>query len=180
MNKEYVYTGFCKVYKDGIFEVVEASDSVGFLIYIKDTDEVILVKQKRSAMKSEQNPEGYITEVPAGRFDRSLGIAELIALEASEEVGAKIDISNVQLLNDGKPLALSPGILTEQMYLGYVEIPSDILEEDRIFGVDDGEEIQRIKVKVKDLGSMAFEDMKTFALIQWFLRTFSRPSNMIE
>lgn len=180
MNKEYVYTGFCKVYKDGISEVVEASDSVGFLIYIKDSGEVILVKQKRSAMKSKQNPEGYIIEVPAGRFDNSLGVKELIALEASEEVGAKIDVDNVQLLNDGKALALSPGILTEKMYLGYVEIPSNILEEDRIFGVDDGEEILRIKVKVKDLESMVFEDMKTFALIQWFLRTFSRPSNMIE
>jgi 8-oxo-dGTP pyrophosphatase MutT (NUDIX family) len=169
MNKEYVYNGFCKIYKDGIFEVVEASNSVGFLIYLKDTDEVVLIRQKRSAMKSAENPDGYNMEAPAGRFDNGLGVKELIAQEAGEEVGAKIELDKVILLNQGKPLALSPGLITEKMYLGYVEITSDLLEEDRVFGVDEGEEIQRIKVKVEDLKNMIQDDMKTFALIQWFL-----------
>jgi hypothetical protein len=74
------------------------------------------------------------------------------------------------LLNDAKMLALSPGVLTEKQMLAYVRINlQDIEQVDRVFGVDPGENITRKRVPISQLPDMVFHDMKTFALVQWFL-----------
>jgi 8-oxo-dGTP pyrophosphatase MutT (NUDIX family) len=142
------------------------------LIYIKDKDSVILVSQERAPMMRDENPTGRITEVPAGRFDVKLTPKQLIAKEAQEEVGmiGQLADDRVTLLNFGGFLALSPGILTERQILGFVEIESsEIEEEERTFGVDEDEKIRRVMLKVEHLQQYQFEDMKSFALTQWFI-----------
>ena len=145
--------------------------SVGFLIYHRGQDSIILVEQNRPAMICETCPEGLIEEVPAGRCDRPESPREVIAREASEEVGAEIYPDQIVLLNGGEPLAMSPGILEEMMYLGYVKIEPEQLAEDRLFGLpEEGEFITRKLIPVSVLYELQFQDMKTFALVQWFLR----------
>lgn len=84
--------------------------SVGFLIYDSVSDGVILVEQQRTAMISNNNPTGFIIEAPAGRCDRPESVKATIAREAEEEVGAKINENQIEMLNSGVPVAMSPGI----------------------------------------------------------------------
>jgi len=145
--------------------------SVAFLIYVPKKDCVILVEQDRSAMIMDDNPTGTIEEVPAGRIERLETPAVVIAREASEEVGAAITVGQVRMLNAGQPLAVSPGVLDEMMYLGYVKLRAGQLSPDRVFGLpSEGERIYRRLVRVEHLPFKDYEDLKTFALVQWFLR----------
>lgn len=171
---EVMYKGFVTVFKGPTkHEVVQTTDSVGFIVYIVDREEVVFVKQNRAPMMSDENPEGLIVEVPAGRFDVNLSAQELIAKEAGEELGAKIHLDQVKLLNQGKPLAMSPGVMTEKMILGVVMIDSSQIEDqERIFGVDDNEQISRVFVKIYHLNSFVFDDLKTFCLVSYLLFQF--------
>lgn len=155
-------------------EVVTASDSVCALFYLKDQDKVLLVRQPRVAMATDDNPHGFITELVAGRFDVDLGPKALVVKEAAEEVGAKITEDQVMLLNNGEPVAVSSGMTNEKSHLAYVEITSDMIEmEEREFGLaEEGEKIQRVWLEVQDFLDHCCEDLRVFALQQWFIRRY--------
>ncbi|HEY4474964.1 MAG TPA: NUDIX hydrolase [Candidatus Paceibacterota bacterium] len=140
--------------------------SVGFLIYDPESDSVILVEQQRTAIISENNPIGFIIEAPAGRCDRPESVKATIAREAEEEVGAKIDEDQIEILNGGIPLAMSPGILDELMYLAFVRLRSGQLSSDRIFGIaEEGEVIVRKLIPADEAHDMVCVDMKTKVLL---------------
>jgi len=168
-----VYSGFVNVDKHpNDHEVVIATDSVAIFIYDRDAERVLLITQCRLPMVRPDNPEGLITETPAGRFDIKIGVAGLAVKEVKEEVGVTITEDEVQLLNNGVPLALSPGILTERIYVAYVEVSSSQIEKgERVFGVpEEGEEIRRVFVPLEKLESMVCDSITTWALVQWFLK----------
>lgn len=140
--------------------------SVGFLIYDPESDSIILVGQQRTAMIRDDNPTGFIVEVPAGRCDRPESVKAAIAREAEEEVGAKIDEDQIEMINNGVPLAMSPGILDELMYLAFIRLRPGQLSPDRIFGVaEEGESITRLLVPADSAHDMICVDMKTKALL---------------
>ena len=148
-----------------------ATDSVAFLVHNQDTDELLFATQDRAPMMRPDNPTGTILEVAAGRFDTNLGVRGLVVKELKEELGVTADESEIQILNDGIPLALSPGVLTERQYLAYVEVTSDRIDPaKRLYGERaEGEAIARRFIPVKDLARTPIHDMKTWALLQWFL-----------
>ena len=180
-----VYDGFVKVEKLPVgtlgapfpLEVVRVSNSVSFLVYNKTTDELLFTIQDRAPMISDSNPSGTIMEVAAGRFDAQIGVKGLVVKELKEELGVIATEVEVVLLNDGIPLALSPGVLSELQYLAYVEVTKDRIDErKKLYGiVDEGERIVRRFIPSDQfrLGLIPIRDMKTWALIQWFLRTKS-------
>jgi hypothetical protein len=97
----------------------------------------------------------------------------LVVDEALEETGMVISPKQVKLLNRGIPLAASPGFLTERLYLAYVEmdLTAVIANPSGTFGLEEhGERITRVTVSFSYLERMPFADMKTFALVQWFLK----------
>ena len=169
-----VYDGFLKVDKvettDGPREVVVATDSVAFLVYNKDRDELLFATQERAPMIRPDNPRGTILEVGAGRFDQKIGVRGLVVKELKEELGVTATEAEVQVLNDEIPLALSPGVLTERQYLAYVEVTSDRIDPaKRLYGEHkEGEAITRQFVPVRDTLRIPIHDMKTWALLQWF------------
>lgn len=167
-----VYDGFCKVDIVGGLEVVRVTDSVSILFYDATNDRVLLVRQPRPAIASADNPEGYITETVAGRFDKNLGVKALAVQEAKEEAGVEIEEDDVLLLNGGRPMALSAGIITEHAYLAFAELnPDRAEEEERIFGVEsEGERISRVWVPTAQFldGRYCCEDLRVFTLRLWF------------
>ncbi len=169
-----VYDGFLKVDKvrtaAGPREVVIASNSVAFLVYNKDTDELLFATQDRAPMMRPDNPSGTILEVGAGRFDTDIGVRGLIVKELKDELGVIATEDEVKVLNDGIPLALSPGVLTERQYLAYVEVTSDRIDPTkRLYGEStEGEVIVRRFVPASELPGIEIHDMKTWALLQWF------------
>jgi len=172
--KTRCYDGFVKVEKvetdAGPREVVIATDSIAFLVYNRDRDELLFVTQSRAPMMRPDNPEGAILEVGAGRFDTKIGVRGLVVKELKEELGVSATEDEVQVLNDGIPLALSPGVLTERQYLAYVEVTSDRIDPaKRLYGEPkEGESIIRRFIPIQDLSKIPIYDMKTWALLQWF------------
>lgn len=122
-------------------------------------------------MMRADNPQGTILEVGAGRFDIQIGVRGLVVKELKEELGVTATEAEVQVLNDEIPLALSPGVLTERQYLAYVEVTSDRIDPaKRLYGErKEGESIIRRFVPVRELSRVPIHDMKTWALLQWFL-----------
>lgn len=179
ITTERVHNGFVKVDKLTVPglpytpEVVRVSNSVAFLVYNLDTDEFLMTTQNRFPMVTDKNPEGTILEVGAGRFDTKIGVAGLVVKELKEELGVDATEDEILVLNDGNPMALSPGVLTEMQYLAYVGITNDRIDTSkRLYGVAaEGESIIRRFIPLQDFveGKIPIYDMKTFALIQWFL-----------
>jgi 8-oxo-dGTP pyrophosphatase MutT (NUDIX family) len=172
--KTRVYDGFVKVDKVqtpvGPREVVVATNSVAFLVYNKDTDELLFATQDRAPMMCPDNPRGTLLEVGAGRFDSKIGVRGLVVKELKEELGVTATEAEVRVLNDEIPLALSPGVLTERQYLAYVEVTSNRIDPaKRLYGErKEGEAIARRFVPGRELSQIRIHDMKTWALLQWF------------
>lgn len=155
-------------------EIVVKNDAVAFLVYNRDSRSVILVTQLRLPT------EGYLIEAAAGHIEAAQDdihegiIKETMAREAKEEMGIAIDPSRIELISK-MPQYSSPGVMTEKLWLGYMEIGNaDIEQDERIFGLaEDGEQTSRLWFSpevLEDMAEKSIMDMKTFAMIQWFLR----------
>lgn len=172
-KRNILYSGFITVEEaENGFEVVRSTDSVAVLVYDEDRESIIFVTEFRPAMVSDDNPSGMMSGVPAGRFDEEISIKGLVVKEIKEEAGVSAREDQVEVLNFGLPIALSPGILTEKVYLAYVRVGSEQIEkEDRVFGnIEEGEHIKRTFIPISELSSMTVDSITTWALIQWFLK----------
>lgn len=171
---ETVFKGFCKLEKwaatgvDFAMMVLRTSDSVAGLLYDATNDRVLLVRQQRAAMVREDNQDGFITELVAGRFDVNLGPKALLVKEAKEEAGVTITEDDVQLLNNGAPMALSAGVLTERAFLAFAEIhPDKIAEGDEGYGVgSEGENIGRVWMSAEEFIRATHECVRVLAAAQ--------------
>ncbi len=168
---ELVFDGFLKLEKwnqDGVkfpLLVVRTSDSVSGLLWDRTQDQVLLVRQNRVAMKTDENPTGSLVELVAGRFDVNLGPKALFVKEAKEEAGANITEEDVDILNTGASLALSPGVLTERAYLAFVEIRAEHLDDGESYGVAaDGESTNRVWMPVAEFLAATHQDLRVFTL----------------
>jgi 8-oxo-dGTP pyrophosphatase MutT (NUDIX family) len=146
--------------------VLRATDSVAGLLYDATGDRVLLVRQKRVPMERPDNPDGMMTELVAGRFDVKLGPKALLVKEAKEEAGVTLDERDVTLLNGGRPMALSSGILSERSYLAFAEISMDKVEAgERTFGLaEEGEAIGRVWMDAEAFISAAHDCVRVHAL----------------
>lgn len=155
------------------YEVVVVKPSISCLIYDQTSDSVVFVRQQRPAMVTEGNPEGWTTELPAGRFDRAATAKALIVAEALEEAGIALKEEYIFFLNNEGALAQSSGESTGKIVLTYAEITDDQIDHSQTtFGDPEvGEYTERIMVPVSELAEMTFNCLVSFASVQWFLRT---------
>jgi len=130
--------------------VLRASDSVVGLLVDETNKRVLLVRQHRAPMVREDNIDGAIIELAAGRFDVKLGPKALLVKEAQEEVGVTLTEDEIELINLGESMALSAGVLTERCFGGFAVIHPDRIEEaDEGYGVaDEGESISRVWMSI--------------------------------
>jgi len=177
-KKKLVHDGFFKLYvadtTDGPREIVEATDSVNILLYDPLIRRILLVVQPRASMVREDNPTGQIVETIAGRFDVDLSAKELIVKEASEEAGIKLSVDQVEMLNNGVPMAVSAGMTTERAYLAIARVKIESLEsldDGKEFGApDEGEHIERIFYDFDQLHDIVWQDVRAYALVQYLMR----------
>ena len=150
-------------------EVLFTTDSVSILLYNPTERYVVLVRQPRESMVTDDNPEGLLTETVAGRFDVDLGVRALAVKEADEEVGATITEDQVELLNNGQPMTLSAGAVSEKAYLAIAEIDTSRLDaEERIRTAEgEDEQIQRLIIGLDELSDSVYEDLRVFTLIHY-------------
>lgn len=163
--------------------ILQVKHTVAFLIYNPDRRAIAIVSQKRPAVSMCDGSNGEIDEAPAGHIEESDldDILAVMAREANEELGAKFIPNNhdFQLITSA-PLYLSPGHMTERMYLGYTEAGDEMFDNSKTkFGVAaEGEETEIRWFSIDGLSKIEWEDMKTFALVQWFLN--NRDPRIVE
>jgi 8-oxo-dGTP pyrophosphatase MutT (NUDIX family) len=179
MKEQVVHDGFLQVAiiqtALGPREVIRATDSVNLLIFNKETRQIVLLSEPRTGMRAPDNPNGISTGSIAGRFDVDLTPEKLMVKEAEEEAGVTLAPEDITMLNNGQPMILSAGVLTEKAYLGIAIIDDSMIEqEERVFGADDeGESIRRVYIDLADLEDYVCESVRVFAMIQYFLRNFN-------
>jgi 8-oxo-dGTP pyrophosphatase MutT (NUDIX family) len=150
--------------------LVRVTDAAALLIYVRDRDAVLLVAQHRPAAVRPEERSGRTREPVAGRFDYATDPRTLVVNEAREEAGVHVAPDEVRLLNHGRPLYTSPGVLTERVYLAYAEVESARVDpEERTYGAGDREAIDRVFVPAAELAAMPCDNLTLMALVQWFL-----------
>lgn len=138
-------------------------DSVGVLLYNKDSDSIILVKQFRYPAYVNNGP-GWLLELVAGMIDKGRDAISVARSELMEEAGYEVD--------DLKYLCqfyVSPGGSSEKVYLY-------IADCHRKIGQGGGNETENEDIKVVEVPlNKAMEmirtgeicDAKTIIAIQW-------------
>jgi len=175
VNKRTVYEGYFRVEiietRFGEREVIRSTGSASILLYNRSKRYIVLIRQPRVSLMTAKNPEGLITETVAGSFDCGLGVKSLLVKEVQQEAGITIIEDAIELLNHGKPLAVSAGMTDDVCYLAFAEIDDDQVDpDDRVFGLaTEGERIQRLMVSTDELLDYVCEDMRAYCLIQHLL-----------
>lgn len=172
------YSGFLRFERwhvpgsDRLVEIVRASDSAAGVLHDVTNRRVLFIKQNHVAAISRENPNGTLVTPFAGRFDRKVSPKQLLVAEAQEEVGADITEDDVELLNHGVPMTMSPGVLTERTYLSYAQIAPERLsgtDSDVRSAEGENEQITRYWVPIEELKNMVFDDLRVFAFAMFIL-----------
>ena len=149
---------------------LERGEAVAVLIYLKDKDAFVLVRQFRyAAFAAGQN--GWIDEIVAGVLDEADPL-QCARRECIEESGYEID--------DFRPIALafsSPGITTERVHL-YTGFCNSKDKKHSGGGLDSEHEDIRIvelsrKQAWKRLQQKGFRDGKTILALEHFFLNFA-------
>lgn len=140
-------------------------DSVGIVLFEKDTQSILLTKQFR--YPTTQHNEGWILEIPAGSLEENENSATCVKREVLEELGYKIN--DVTLISE---FYTSPGGSTERLYLFYAEVLSNDKTSEGGGVADEHEDIQLIKIPISEIPQILSEkiiDAKSIIGLQWFL-----------
>lgn len=181
-EKRALYDGFFKLEKsviqyeryDGTMskEVVRENfhrgDSVAVLIYDPKHRKVLLVKQFRYAVYTNEPSSAWIIELVAGSINKNDDPTGTIVREIFEETHLTIKSENIQLLNT---FYLSPGGTSERITL--YTVPIDLSGEIAEYGGKEDEQ-ENIKIEIFSfdnvfqlLQSGQIKDAKTIIAIQW-------------
>ncbi|RXJ82929.1 NUDIX domain-containing protein [Arcobacter cloacae] len=82
--------------KNKSWEAVRSHDSVAILLYHKEKDSFLLVKQFRMPVYLSDNSKTFTYELCAGLLDKNKSIEEIVIEEIDEECGYKVDINSIQ------------------------------------------------------------------------------------
>lgn len=135
----YIENGIQKTW-----DIVSSHDSVSILIYNKDNNSIVLVKQFRPAVFLRNN-DGYMYELCAGLVDKENKTIEQIAIEEIyEECGYK-----VRELSKIAEFYSSVGTSGSKQSVFYVEVSNN--DKVSIGGGIDNEYIEIVEIPIKNM-----------------------------
>ena len=173
VEPKFIATSFATYEQDGIkksWEVVQAHDSVAILIYHKEKQSFILVKQFRPAVYL-NNEEGMTIELCAGIVDKELSLEEIAMEEIEEECGYAVPLQSIKKLTS---FHTSVGFAGSKQMLYYVEVDESMKVSEG--GGIDHEDIEVVYLPVKEAKAFIYDESiaKTpglmFAFMWWFER----------
>ena len=162
----YRHNGF-----DRDWEVVKAHDSVAILIYHRERDAFILVKQFRPAVYI-HNKDGMTMELCAGMVDKNLTLRQIAAEEIEEECGYRVPEERVEKVSS---FYTSVGFAGSRQTLYYAEVDNTMKVSEG--GGIDHEVIEVIELPVDEARTLIYDESiaKTpglmFAFMWWFERS---------
>ncbi|NNC49522.1 MAG: NUDIX domain-containing protein [Flaviramulus sp.] len=158
-------------FKDGTWkrlsrESYDRGNGTSILLYNKLKSSVILTKQFRMPAYYNNNSDGLSIEVCAGALDKNEVPEVCITREVEEEVGYKINRPKKVM-----ECYMSPGAVTEKMYLFIAEYSDDMKVNDGGGLESENEEIEVLEIPFSKAIAMidSFEiiDAKTILLLQY-------------
>ena len=170
MKINYTYKG-----KKRVWEAVLSHDSVSIILYNKDKDAFVLVKQMRLPVLNANKTNGETYELCAGIVDKNIPKIEIVKEEVLEECGYDIDLSSIQKVTS---FYTSVGISGAEQTLYYAEC-------DESMKVNDGgglieEDIEVVYIPLEDAKEFMFDPsyQKTPGLMMgfyWFFDNLKKP-----
>lgn len=170
-NPKFAKTALATFKQNGIeksWEVVESHDSVAILIYHRERDSFVLVKQFRPAVYN-RGGDGITVEMCAGIIDKDKSLLQIAKEEIEEECGYSVAIDSIERIT--KVLS-AVGTSGSTQIIYYVEI-DESMRINSGGGVDD-EQIEVIEVPISKAKNFMYNESigKTvglmFAFMWWF------------
>ena len=167
----FVQTALATYTQNGIdksWEVIKSHDSVAILIYHKEQDAFILVKQFRPPVYRHDGI-GMSTELCAGIIDKELSIEQIAIEEIDEECGFEVSLENLERIIK---VNSSVGTAGTSQTLFYAEV-NESMRVGKGGGIDD-EMIEVIELPTSEAKTFMFDESKVkttglmFAFMWWF------------
>ena len=171
VDAKFISTSLATYEQNGIhkdWEVVKAHDSVAILIYHKDRNVFVLVKQFRPAVYL-GNQDGMTVELCAGIVDKEHSLAQIAKEEIEEECGYDVALEKLEKITS---FHTSVGFAGSKQMLYYVEVDESMKVSDG--GGVAGELIEVIHLPLTEAKALIYNESiaKTpglmFAFMWWF------------
>jgi len=149
------------------WEVCNSMDSVAILIYDRDIDSIVMVKQFRLPVYLKNN-DGYTYELCAGLCDKDKSKILIAKEEVLEECGYDVPLENIKKITS---TWASVGSNAANQTIYFVEVSQN--EKVNEGGGIDDEDIEIFYLKNKDVEKFIFDESKVitpgakFALMWW-------------
>jgi len=175
-DAKFIKTSFATYIQNGkakSWEIVEAHDSVAILIYHREKNAFILVKQFRPAVFL-NNQDGMTIELCAGIVDKKLSLAEIAMEEIEEECGYRVSVDSIEKIIS---FHTSVGFAGSKQMLYYVEV-DERMKVSEGGGVDD-EQIEVVTLALAEAKALIYDERiaKTPGLMFAFMWYFDRLNN---
>ncbi|HIP50755.1 MAG TPA: NUDIX domain-containing protein [Campylobacterales bacterium] len=152
------------------WEIIESHNSVAILIYHKERESFVLVKQFRPPVYH-RNGDGMTIELCAGLIDKEKSLAQIAKEEIEEECGFCVPLENIERIT--KVLS-AVGTSGSEQVIYYAEV-DESLRVSAGGGIAD-EQIEVIEVPVKEAKEFMHDESigKTVGLMFAFMWWFDR------
>ena len=175
-NPEYIATSLATFIQNGQkrdWEVVQAHDSVAILIYHKEKDAFVLVKQFRPAVYL-NNQDGMTIELCAGIVDKKLSLVQIAKEEVEEECGFDVPLEKIEKITS---FHTSVGFAGSRQTLYYAEV-EESMKVSEGGGVDD-EQIEVVYLPLPQSKAFIYDESvaKTPGLMFAFMWYFDKIRN---
>jgi len=150
------------------WEAVISHDSVAILLWHREKDSFVFVKQLRATVLNKNKKNGYMYELCAGIIDKNTTNAQIAKEEVLEECGYDVPVQNLEKIST---FYTSVGISGTHQTLYYAEI-NESMQRDEGGGLEE-EDIEVIYIPTSQAKKFMFDEsyQKTTGVmlsIYWF------------
>ena len=159
----YIQPGVNRKPVEKTIEYFGRGDSVAALIFDKDRNQFVLVRQYRYPARKD---DGNILEIVAGGIESETP-EESMRREVLEEIG--YEVQDFELI---AKMYVSPGRTDERLYVYYCEVDSSMKIQEGGGLISENEDIEIVYLSVEEAETMLFNqefiDAKTILSLQYF------------
>ena len=170
-NSSFVKTKRMHYTQKGIkkaWDMVEVHDSVAVLVYHKDKNAFVLVKQFRPPVYL-KNSDGFTYELCAGIVDKECSLEQIAKEEIDEECGFNVPLENIDKITS---FYTAVGFAGAHQTLYYCEVDDNMKEHEG--GGIHVEDIEVVYLDIKEAQDFLFDETKAktpgimYAMMWWF------------
>ncbi len=174
---QFIKASLARYEQNGVakdWEVVEAHDSVAVLVYHREHDTFVLVRQFRPAVYL-NNRDGMTVELCAGLVDKQLTLPQIAKEEIEEECGFDVPVASLEYITS---FHTSVGFAGSKQAMFYAEV-DETMRVSEGGGIED-ELIEVLELPVSESQAFIYDESvaKTPGLMFAFLWWMQKYSKM--